>query len=191
MNERVAVLTYLFNQFFDGKLEKMSEITGYNTSVIEAWLNGSVTPNHTTIAYIGNCIFTPEFTVVSEFYEIDPNSPILTQLKDLYKGHEERSGIYAFYDSMANLLYVGKASNLLNETYSAIRRDSEIPFPAGIKNINVQRHQVVRYISAYDVKTFDSIDYPKHVESLILRISKPRMNKQIGILEEAFPKIEE
>lgn len=191
MNERIVILKYLFNQYFKGDIDEMAEVTGYSQSVISGWIKGNVVPNHTTIEYIISCIFTPEFTVVEEFYEIDSSKPILTQLKEMYKGHEHRSGIYAFYDSMANLLYVGKAINLLEETYSAISRPSEIHFPAGIKNKNVKRNQVVKYISAYDIKSFDTFDYPKHVESLILRISKPRMNKQIGILEEAFPKLED
>ena len=181
MNERVVTLKYILSQFFKDDIDEIVDVTGYSKSVIDAWMKGKVVPNHTTISYVISCIFTPQFTVVEEFYEIDPNQTILTQLKKMYKGHEHRSGIYAFYDSMANLLYVGKAINLLEETYSALRRDSEIHFPAGIKNKTVQRHQVVRYISAYDVKSFDDFDYPKHVESLILRISKPRMNKQIGI----------
>ena len=191
MNERVVTLKYILSQFFKDDIDEIVDVTGYSKSVIDAWMKGKVVPNHTTISYVISCIFTPQFTVVEEFYEIDPNQTILTQLKKMYKGHEHRSGIYAFYDSMANLLYVGKAINLLEETYSALRRDSEIHFPAGIKNKTVQLHQVVRYISAYDVKSFDDFDYPKHVESLILRISKPRMNKQIGILDAAFPKPEE
>lgn len=191
MNERNAVINYLFKQYFKGDIETMEYITGYSQNTINNWLIGTTIPNNRTIEYVNHKIFTPEFTVVHEFYEIFPSKPMLTQLRNMYKGHEHRSGIYAFYDSMANLLYVGKAIKLLDETYSALRRDSEINFPAGIKNINVQRHQVTRYISAYDIKSFDSFDYPKHVESLILRISKPRMNKQIGILEEAFPKIED
>lgn len=36
-----------------------------------------------------------------------------------------------------------------------------------------------------------ALEYPKHVESLLLRISNPRMNKQIGILETASPNSEE
>ena len=191
MNERVVTLKYILSQFFKDDIDEIVDVTGYSKSVIDAWMKGKVVPNHTTISYVISCIFTPQFTVVEEFYEIDPNQTILTQLKKMYKGHEHRSGIYAFYDSMANLLYVGKAINLLEETYSALRRDSEIHFPAGIKNKTVQRHQVVRYISAYDVKSFDDFDYPKHVESLILRISKPRMNKQIGILDRAYPELKE
>lgn len=187
MNERCVVLKYLLEQYFNEDISKMVEVTGYSSSAIKEWIAGIVVPNHSTLTFIQSRIFTPEFSVVAEFFEIDSSKPILTQLKEMYEGHEHRSGIYAFYDSMANLLYVGKATNLIDETYSALRRDSEISFPAGIKNKTVMRHQVVKYISAYDVKFFKNFDYPKHVESLILRISKPRMNKQIGTLDKAYP----
>ena len=187
MNERCRVLKYLLEQHFNDDVSEMVEETGYNSAVINEWVNGSVAPNHSTLTFIQSCIFTPEFSVVEEFYEINAGEPILTQLKEMYEGHEHRSGIYAFYDSMANLLYVGKAKNLLDETYSALRRDAEINFPAGIRDKTIMRHQVVKYISAYDVKSLENFDYPKHVESLILRVSKPRMNKQIGILDRAHP----
>lgn len=45
--------------------------------------------------------------------------------------------------------------------------------------------EVVRYISAYDVGTVDWDDFPKHVESLVLRISKPKLNTNIGTLRKA------
>ena len=187
MNERCNVLKYLLEQHFNNDINKMVDEIGYNSTVIKEWVDGSVVPHHSTLTFIQSCIFTPEFSVVKEFYEIDASEPILTQLREMYEGHEHHSGIYAFYDSMTNLLYVGKATILLDETYSALRRDAEISFPAGIKNKTIMRHQVVKYISAYDVKLFENFDYPKHVESLILRISKPRMNKQIGILDRAHP----
>jgi len=186
MEERCVIAKYLLSQYFKDDIDEMADVTGYSKSTISDWIGGSVVPNHQTITFILNSIFTPEFTVINEFYEIDPGAPILTQLKKMFAGHEFRSGIYAFYDSMANLMYLGKASNLLDETYSALRRDFEINFPAGIKNKSVMRHQIIRYISAYDVKSFESFDYPKHVESLILRVSKPVMNKQIGILDKAY-----
>jgi len=191
MNQRCIVVKYLLEQHFDNNIDEMSEATGYSPKTIQDWILGNVVPNISTITLIQGIIFTPEFTVIQEFYEINGSDKILSQLKKMYNGHEQRSGIYAFYDSMANLLYVGKATNLLDETYSALRRDSEIFFPAGIKNRTVMRHQVVKYISAYEVKIFDNFDYPKHVESLILRISKPRMNKQIGILDRAYPESNE
>ena len=142
MNERCIIVKYLIEQHFNNNIEKFSEESGYPKKTVEQWISGEVLPNHSTIKYIQSLIFTPEFSIIHEFYEIDSSEPILTQLKEMYKGHENRSGIYAFYDSMANLLYVGKASNLLNETYSALKRDSEIKFPSGIKNKNIMRHQV-------------------------------------------------
>jgi len=191
MNQRCIVMSYLVEQHFDNDINKMSNITGYSFNTIEEWINGNVVPNQSTITYIQGLIFTPEFTVIKEFYEIDANEQIKPQVRQMYEGYEERSGIYAFYDSMANSLYVGKAKNLLDETYSALGRDSEINFPAGIKNKTIMRHQVVKYISAYEVKIVDNLDYPKHVESLILRISKPIMNKQIGILDRSYSEYEE
>lgn len=189
MDDRNQIVKYISNQFFKGNIDEMAKITGYPKAKINHWIKGTITPNHTTIEYIIRCKFTPEFTVVKEFFTLDPAEPIKTQLKRMYKGHEHRSGIYAFYDAMANLLYVGKATKLLSETYAALTNGYEIHFPAGIKNKNVLRSHVTRYVSAYDIKSFDAFDYPRHVESLILRISKPRMNKKIGILEKAFPKL--
>ncbi|OEF08799.1 hypothetical protein [Vibrio genomosp. F10] len=187
MSERTAVINYLFEEKFDSCIETLVDVTGYQQSQIKKWLSGETIPRTETIDYITMCIYTPEFKVVEEFYEIDSTEPIKTQLSQLFDGHEERAGVYAFYDSMASLLYVGKASNLLQETYSAIMREDEVKFPAGITNKMQKRFELVRYVSAYDVETNDHWDYPKHVESLILRISKPRLNKQIGILEQAYP----
>lgn len=187
MQDRTVVIQYLFNEKFNSCSATMSEATGYPISQINRWINGSTIPNIETLDYISMCIYTPEFKVVDEFFEINSTEPIKTQLNKLYSGHEERAGVYAFYDTMANLLYIGKASNLLQETYSAIMREDEITFPAGIKNKTLKRHELVKYVSAYDVGTNNHWDYPKHVESLVLRISKPRLNKQIGILERAYP----
>ena len=126
----------------------------------------------------------PEFKIVVEFGEFDPAGKPHPQLRELLAGHEEKAGIYAFYDSMANLLYVGKTKHLLEESYNAIRRGVDVSFPQGIKKCPEFRYQVVRYVSAYDVGNSDWLDIPKHVESLILRISKPVLNKNIGFLEQ-------
>lgn len=191
MDERNTIFCYLLKENFKNDIDSMSDFTGFNRGDLVAWKNGSKQPQKKTIEYILNLIYIPEFSVIKEFFPFDSNSEIRPQLKEMYKGHEERSGLYAFYDSMANLLYIGKASNLFEETYSAIRREHEIVFPAGVKNSQVKRYEVVNYISAYDVKLFDNFDYPKHVESLILRISKPLMNKQIGLLSKAYPNFED
>jgi transcriptional regulator with XRE-family HTH domain len=193
MTERNHIVNYLLNAKFDGSIDTMSHATGYSKAQISKWLNGKTTPSHKTLDALMCCVYVPEFTVVAEFFEIDAHQPLLTQLKKLFSGHEECVGIYAFYDSMANLLYVGKAStSLLKETYSALRRSDELSFPLGIKHREQKRCELVRYISAYDVSAYDLTtnndhwDYPKHVESLILRISKPPLNRQIGALEKAY-----
>ncbi|EGR1145895.1 TPA: hypothetical protein N2828_004453 [Vibrio parahaemolyticus] len=189
MSDRTIVMNYLLSEKFDNSAESMSEMTGYSVNQIYKWVSGEIVPNKSTLDFIIMSTYTPEFTVVKEFYEIDTSEPIKTQLNDMFKGHEDRAGVYAFYDAMANLLYVGKASNLLQETYSAIMREDLVSFPSGIKDKMQKRFELVKYVSAYDVATNDHWDYPKHVESLILRISKPRLNKQIGILEQAYPDI--
>lgn len=186
MNERNTVINYLIKTYYEGDVRKVAELTGYTQKQIEEWMLGDRQPNKDTVEYIIHCVFTPEFTVIVEYGEFKQDEPVRTQLKNMFKGHEERAGIYAFYDSMVNLLYVGKATNVLDECYSAINRDVDVPFPSGIKKRPEKRREIVRYISAYDVGSSNYLDYPKHVESLILRISKPTLNKVIGGLEKAY-----
>lgn len=191
MNERNVVVGYLINTYYEGRVEKVSEVTGYSTKQVTDWIEGNTQPQRDTVEYLMHCIFTPEFKVVVEYADFRQDQPVLTQLKAMYKGHEDRGGIYAFYDSMGHLLYVGKATNLLTECYSAINIDVDVNFPSGIKNRPEKRRELVRYISAYDVGDSNWLDYPKHVESLLLRISKPILNKVIGSLERAFIKPDE
>lgn len=184
---RNEIIRYFVNEYFEGSSQKASEASGCPVAQIEDWLEGRKTPQKNSVDYFIHCTFVPEFSIVVEFGEFDPKEQVRPQLRKLFEGHEDKAGIYAFYDSMANLLYIGKATNLLEESYAAIRRDVHVPFPAGIKNRPEFRYQIVRYVSAYDVGTSDWVDYPKHVESLILRISKPLLNKNIGILARAEP----
>jgi len=186
VTDRSAVLSYIIEQYYSGDLEEACAMTGYSLKQIADWCSGRRQPQHFTVEFFIHRAFTPQFQSVVEFAEFKPDQPVMAQLKTLFKGHEERAGIYAFYDSMANLIYIGKATNLLKEAYSAIRRDVDIQFPAGIKKKPEKRHEIVRYISAYDVGKSNLLDFPKHVESLILRISKPILNKNIGHIEQAY-----
>jgi hypothetical protein len=189
MADRNSVFRYFLSDYFDNDVDKMADQLGFSKRDLVAWRDDEKIPKRNNVEYLLNSILTPEFKVIKEFFEFNSTLQILPQLKEMYSGHEDRSGIYAFYDAMVNLQYIGKANNLLDETYSAIRRNHDLIFPAGIKNQEIARYNVVRYISAYDVKIIKGFDYPKHVESLILRISKPIMNKQIGRLEAAYPKL--
>ena len=178
MNERNLVFNYLLKTYYEDDAAKVADITGYSMKQIDEWISGTRQPQKDTIEYIIHRIFTPEFTVVVEYSEFNQEEPTLTQLKEMFKGHEDRAGIYAFYDSMANLLYVGKATNILNECYSAINRNVDVPFPSGIKNRPEKNRDIVRYISAYDVGNSNWLDYPKHVESLIIPIYKTHQKKK-------------
>jgi len=187
MADRNSVFRYFLSEYYESDVDLMARELGLARSDLIAWRDDYRVPQRKNVEYLLRSVLVPEFKVIVEFFEFDSTQSVSSRLQMMYRGHERRSGIYAFYDSMANLQYVGKASNLLKETEDAIKRSHEVVFPAGIKNQNIPRHSVVRYISAYDVKIVNGFDYPKHVESLILRISKPTMNKYIGRLEAAYP----
>lgn len=187
MEKRNIVLSYIIEEYFDGSAQNASEASGYSIKKINNWLSGNIQPNRNTIEYFIHFLFTPQFKVIVEFGEFNPENAVRAQINTLLTGHEKKTGIYAFYDSMGHLLYVGKAATcLLDEMYQTIKRRVDIDFPAGIKNKPEFQYHLVRYISAYDVGGSNWIDYPKHVESLILRISKPPLNKYIGFLEKAY-----
>ncbi|SFP51158.1 hypothetical protein SAMN05216601_113103 [Ectopseudomonas composti] len=189
---RNEVVRYFFENYFGGNIEQAIKATGYTHIQFRKWLDGSLAPQKNTIEYIAHCIFTPEFRRIAEYYEFHPEEKIMPQLKNMLGGHADNPGIYAFYDSMGNLLYIGKAAtSLIKECYQSIRQEVSIKFPSGIKNAPQKRYEITKYISAYDVGNSNWIDYPKHVESLILRISKPPLNKIIGSLEPAFCKEDE
>jgi len=181
--QRSDVLKYFVMEYFDGSPERASEATEYSVEQIRSWVEGRREPQKQTVEYVAHCALAPEFKVVVEFANFVPESPVKTQLRLALQGHENRPGIYAFYDSMANLLYVGKASKLLGEMYQAIRQEISIEFPRGVTEIPEKRSDVIKYFSAYDVGSYNHIDYPRHVESLILRLSKPPLNQRIGHLE--------
>lgn len=183
--KRSEVFGYFFHEYFNNDPDLLAKITGYTSRQIKEWWNGTREPQRQTLEYVMLCALAPEFKIIIEFALFSPEKPereIRQQLRNALDGHGSRSGIYAFYDSMANLLYVGKATNLLEEMYSALRRNIPVEFPSGVKNSPTRRFEVVRYISAYEVGGLESADYPKHAESLLLRISKPPLNRNIGHL---------
>ena len=83
---------------------------------------------------------------------------------------------------MGKLLYLGKAGKLLQEITDALGRRAIVKLPSGVRNRRIIRKDVTAFISAYSIPETNFVDYAKHVESLILRVSKPPLNKQIGRL---------
>lgn len=181
--ERREFLRYLYKEYFGEDTARFVQITGYTAAQLRAWLGGSLTPRNETVEYILQSRFAPDFQIVCEFKEIDGEKPTKTQLRKYLGAHCDESGIYAFYDARAQLLYVGKATKLLKEIYTALMdRYDDVAFPSGIANKQRLRWNLVTYFSAYFIPANTHRDHPKHVESLILRISKPPLNKQIGRL---------
>ena len=185
MIDRCQVLEYIVNSYY-GNVESACEATGYTSNQMRGWLSGKRKPQKQTIEYIIHCAVVPEFKVIAEYAEFDSRKAPMTQLREILSGHGSSPGLYAFYDALGGLLYIGKATKLLPEMLSAIKRDVHIEFPKGVKVKPTSRAEVVRYVSAYDVGTVKWDDLPKHVESLLLRISKPRLNKNIGYLARAL-----
>ncbi|MDE0406804.1 MAG: hypothetical protein OXN81_03005 [Alphaproteobacteria bacterium] len=181
--DRAQILKYFIDEYFNGNLESVVQTTGYSKHQVQQWYNGKTQPRKGTVEYIAQCALAPEFRIVKEFFVFSPDKGIHGQLVEALGNHGNLSGVYAFYDSMANLLYVGKATNLLKQMYQSIRRTVPVKFPRGVEQQPKRRYEVVRYISAYEVSGVSWKDYPKHVESLMLRISKPPLNKNIGFLE--------
>lgn len=186
MANRSEVLSYIISEYFEGNLDKAEKASGYSMAKIKAWCNGESNPQKSTIEYFLQIAIVPEFRIVAEYSEFNPEKPVQTQLKNILGAHSNDPGIYAFYDSLGNLLYLGKATKLLAEITSALSRPFHISLPKGVKRPYEVRRDVVRFISAYDVGATQWGDYPKHVESLLLRISKPPLNKNIGSLDYAF-----
>jgi hypothetical protein len=155
--------------------------------VAAGWLEDKNQPNVGNVSYLMHRAFAPEFRVIAEYEQIQISSEetIHRQVANILKGHEAASGLYAFYDSMANLVYIGKSDgNLLAEICQQLNAQVKKPFPRGARQPE-HRLDVVRYISAYYVQPSIFEDYAKHMESLILRISKPALNANIGKLKKA------
>ena len=185
MVTRSEFFNFVINEYYGKSSKEAASKTAYSEKVIDQWRNGERTPQRSTIEYFISVALVPEFKVICEFGPFDHSKAVQTQLKAMLGEHITHPGIYAFYDALGNLLYVGKATKLLWEINAAISRKIDVSFPRGIKNKPEYRKEVVRYISAYDVGDVNHDDYPKHVESLILRISKPPFNKNIGSLNKA------
>jgi hypothetical protein len=114
--ERSHVLKYFVDEYFDGSPERAALATGYEVRQIRKWLDGSTQPQHQSLEFVAHAALAPEFKVVVEFSEFSPEYPVKTQLRDSLGNNGDLTGIYAFYDSMMNVLYVGKTEwSLLEE----------------------------------------------------------------------------
>lgn len=188
---RSEVLKYIIEKRFHGDIESAASVSGIDVSKIEKWISGAIIPRKNIIDGFIHLAQIPEFSVIREYFPVSSSNnekDLRQQVATLFQGHETSSGLYAFYDSMVNLVYIGKSyARLKDECHQALnQRLPEKILPTSLKLIE-SRKDVVCYISAYSVIYSGFGDFSRHIESLILRISKPRLNKNIGSLEPCHP----
>jgi hypothetical protein len=179
------LVNFLSSEYFSGDIKELSEHTGYTKQQLECWTSGKRKPHKATLRYLISAVIAPELKIVCEFFPVNINSAgdISKEINKALGVHADKPGIYAFYDSMCNLIYIGKAAQgLFREVYQQLRGPLGIKFPTALKKPPNNRWRATSFISAYEVPSIDHLDYPKHIESLILRISKPIGNKILGNL---------
>ena len=184
------LIEYLVEQYFAGDRAGFADRTGYYKGQVDAWISGRTKPQKATMRWLMSSTIAPEFRVAAEFKHVDFDSAadISSVLRGVLGTHKTHSGVYAFYDSMCSVVYVGKASNgFLGEMYQQLKAPLGIYFPKAVQGAPTRPCQVVRYVSAYEIPAVDHLDYPKHVESLVLRLSKPIGNKVLGSLQRSSP----
>jgi hypothetical protein len=184
------LVEYLVDNYFAGDRNSFAAGTGYYKSQVDAWISGKRKPQKATMRWLLSSTIAPEFRVAAEFkhVDLDSESDIAPALRGVLGDHQKHSGVYAFYDSMCSVVYIGKASNgFLSEMYQQLKAPLGISFPRAVKGAPTRRWQVVRYVSAYEIPSVDHLDYPRHVESLVLRLSKPVGNKILGALQRSSP----
>lgn len=191
MASRNDVVRYIVDNYYQKDPSKAAAASGYTAQQIKGWIGDKNTPQSYSVGLLLHGAFAPQFQVIAEYVPIETSgsqTSVSAQLTKIFKGHEKASGLYAFYDSIADLVYLGKSDgNLLfecrNQLNAALKKGV---FRKGARQPQT-RLDVVRYVSAYYVQGSDFEDYAKHVESLILRISKPVLNTNIGSLQKVKP----
>jgi transcriptional regulator with XRE-family HTH domain len=185
-----SLVEYLVQEYFEGDIKRFSEQVGYSKQQIGFWLRGEKKPQKATLRWMLSSTIAPEFKVACEFFPIyfSSKDQIRGQLREALGDQANKPGVYAFYDSMCAVIYLGKASTgFLEEMYQQLRRGLGISFPRAVATAPKERWQAVRYVSAYEVPHVEHLDYPKHVEALVLRLSKPIGNKSLGTLKMSAP----
>ena len=191
MDEHQVVIAWVLRELYNDDLKDAAKATGFSVKQIAEWKDGTRKPRKSNISRLMHHAFEPAFTVIAEFQPIEHDGTlksVRSQLSTILDGFHKDSGVYAFYDSSMNLLYLGKANGrLLEETYTQIKgKVPKAALPRGAP-LPKSRLTMIRYVSAYRVNKSEFEDYAKHVEALILRIRKPPLNVNSGSLEKAEP----
>lgn len=185
-----SLINFLIDEYYDGEIDLMVKRVGYSKQQVEYWSRNERKPQKATLRWLLSATIAPEFKVACEFSPVNlaTKSSISKELARVLGKHKSNSGIYAFYDSMCNVIYVGKASaSFRAEMYQQLRATLDIVFPKAVRHSPKERWEAVGFVSAYEIPSVEHLDYPKHVEALVLRLSKPVGNKVLGRLSISIP----
>lgn len=124
--KRSLVLRYLLDTYFDGDSKILADVTGYTMQQTNNWLQDVHQPRASTIEWIIHCALAPEFKIIAEFAPLEPSDNSKNrrqQIEAILSSNQEKRGIYALYDSTANLVYIGKTdNNLLDEIDQSLKQ---------------------------------------------------------------------
>jgi hypothetical protein len=188
-----AFVLHLIDEYYGGNVDAFAARVGYTKQQIGTWCSGKRKPQKATLRWLLSTTIAPEFKVAAEFKPVSfaTKASIRPTMRDVLSGHADNSGVYAFYDSMCAVVYIGKASKSFHvEMCQQLEGPLGIKFPKAVAKAPSSRWQAVSYVSAYEIPSVDHLDYPKHVEALVLRLSKPIGNKVLGILKTSSPPAE-
>ena len=195
MHPHKEIINFIVQTYFNGSNNAAAEMTRYTVQQITVWRNPQGgTPQVATLQRFIEATTLPKFSIIAEYSPLHVplqnggNWNLNGRLAEIFDGHGDAYGIYGFYDSLARLIYVGMSeANLRQECYQRLNANfpDHIPFPGGFGRPQTVCDATL-YISAYAVKGPMHIRYARHPESLILRLSKPLLNRNIGALAQAI-----
>jgi hypothetical protein len=100
------LVEYLITHYFDGDIDAFAKRTAYSKHHVQTWCSGRRKPQRASVRWMLSATIAPEFKVVAEFATVDfrKTSDIRQELNRLLSAHGDKAGVYAFYDSMCNVI---------------------------------------------------------------------------------------
>ena len=100
------LVNYLVKQFFNGDVKRFAEQVEYTENQVERWRSGKQKPQKPTIQWMLSAAIAPEFRIACEFEPVNltAQTEISSVLKRALGTHAGKTGVYAFYDSMCNVI---------------------------------------------------------------------------------------
>lgn len=96
------LIDFLINEYYQNDAKKFAEQVLCTGTQIQAWRDGVRRPQRSTIRLMLAQTFVPEIRVIAEFMRVKLNraEDIAPSMHSVLKRHEDKVGVYAFYDSL-------------------------------------------------------------------------------------------